>query len=80
MVSVRLDISFKKKFCRIKNSETKNRIIMQIQKIKENPLIGKPMRNTRKGTRELYISPFRLSYKIKDDKILILDLYHKDNQ
>ncbi len=40
------------------------------------------MRNTRKGTRELYIKPFRLSYVyFKDEnKIVLFDLYHKKKQ
>ena len=40
------------------------------------------MQYSRKGTRELYIPPFRLSYEYKkdEDKIIILDLYHKDKQ
>jgi len=48
-------------------------------KIINNPEIEKPMRNVRKGTRELYIKPFRLSYIYFVDKSLvyILDLYHK---
>lgn len=58
----------------------KMQIISQIEKIRENPETGKPMRFSRKGTRELYISPYRLSYTIKEGIIYILDLYHKDNQ
>ena len=48
----------------------------------ENPDVGKPMRNSRKATRELYIKPFRLSYAYFSDKNLIylLDLYHKKKQ
>jgi len=40
------------------------------------------MRYVRKGTRELYIGPFRLSYAyLKDEnKIIFLDPYHKDEQ
>ena len=54
----------------------------QVKKISENPEIGKPMRNVRKGTRELYIKPFRLSYSylVKENIIYILDLYHKKKQ
>jgi len=54
----------------------------QIKKISENPQIGKPMRNLRKGTRELYIKPFRLSYSyLRDENIVyVLDLYHKKLQ
>lgn len=40
------------------------------------------MRYTRKGTRELYVGSFRLSYEyLKEEEIVyILDLYHKDEQ
>ncbi len=36
----------------------------------------------RKGTREIYIKPFRLSYAyIKhENKVIFLDLYHKKEQ
>ena len=58
------------------------RIEKLIIKIIENPEIGKPMRNVRKGTREIYIKPFRLSYSYlkEDNKIILLDFYHKDEQ
>ena len=54
----------------------------QIAKIIAFPEIGKPMMYSRKGTREVYISPFRLSYAYieKEDKVVFLDLYHKDEQ
>ncbi len=80
MVEVIFDTRFKKIFKKIKDMALKERIINQIQKIKENPGVGKPMKYSRKGTRELYISPFRLSYKAEGDLIYILDLYHKDEQ
>jgi len=66
----------------VKDSSSKIRIWKQIAKLIENPEIGKPMRNVRKGTRELYVKPFRLSYAYskKEDKIILLDLYHKDEQ
>jgi len=80
MVDVILDPFFKKKFQKIKNNTIKEKIIKQLSKIKENPEIGKPMRFVRKGTRELYIPPFRLSYRMNGNVIYILDLYHKDEQ
>ena len=53
-----------------------------IVKIINNPEIGKPMRNVRKGTREVYVSPFRLSYAYdkNSDFLYLLDIYHKDEQ
>lgn len=82
MVKVLFDKKFKELFSKIKDNSTKLKIIKQIEKIKTNPEVGKPMRNVRRGTRELYIKPFRLSYEyLKDqDMVYILDIYHKDEQ
>ena len=82
MVKVDFHPSFQKIFSKIKDPILKKKIIKQVMKLKENPELGKPMKYTRKGTRELYIFPFRLSYLHlkKENKIVILDLYHKDEQ
>ena len=67
---------------KIKGKSIKEQIKKQIKKMLENPEIGKPMRYARKGTRELYIGSFRLAYAYlkKERKIILLDLYHKDEQ
>ena len=80
MVEVVFDPLFEKDFKKIKDRVLKEKVIKQISKIRGNPVIGKPMRYDRKGTRELYISPLRLSYKVEGDVIYILALYHKDEQ
>ncbi len=82
MVEVIFLNKFKKAFSKIKDSLLKERIIKQVEKIKINPEVGKPMRNVRKGTRELHIKPFRLSYIYVNEKntVYILDLYHKKKQ
>ena len=82
MVDVLFDDFFKRFFFKIRDNLLKEKIIKQIKKLKENPEAGKPMMNVRKGTRELYISSFRLSYiYYKDKKIVeILELYHKKKQ
>ena len=56
--------------------------IERVQAIKNNPEIGKPMRNVRKGTREVYIKPLRISYAYlkNEEKVIFLDLYHKKKQ
>ena len=53
-----------------------------ILKIINDPEIGKPMRFDRKGTREVYVKPFRLSYAYDKQKniLYLLDVYHKDEQ
>jgi len=82
MVEVEFTDEFKKIFSKIRDKSFKEKVIKQVSKIKLNPEIGKPMRNVRKGTRELHIKPFRLSYLYLNNKkvVYILDLYHKKKQ
>ena len=82
MVNVDRHPQFSKLFEKIKDNVLREKIKKQIEKIIVNPEIGKPMMYNRKGTREVYVSPYRLSYVYskEEDKIIILDLYHKDEQ
>jgi len=82
MVTVAYDKRFEHTIKKIKDQGLKDRVKKQITKVVENPEIGKPMRFTRKDTREVYVPPFRLSYTYlkEEDKIIFLELYHKDEQ
>lgn len=80
MVNVEFDSVFKKKVKKIKDNALKEKVKKQIAKVVRNPLIGKPMRFSRKGTREVYLSPYRISYLCFKNTIVFLDLYHKDEQ
>ena len=82
MVDIIYDDGFKKFVSKIKDNLLLVRIKKQIKKVVETPEIGKPMRNVRKGTRELYIPPFRISYVYRKNKGVIefLEIYHKDKQ
>jgi len=82
MLNVDYEPEFLKIICKIKDNPLKEHIKKQIQKIIENPEIGKPMRYDRRGSREVYIKPFRLSYAYikQENKLIFLDLYHKDEQ
>ena len=73
---------FEKRFRKIKNQALKDKLKKQIAKVIANPELGKPMRHSRNGSRELYIPPFRLSYAYlkEENKIIFLDFYHKDKQ
>lgn len=72
---------FKKQLKKLDNSR-KPDVRKLIMKVIKRPEIGKPMKNFRKGTRELYLSPFRLSYSYdkEEDFVLFLSIYHKDKQ
>lgn len=81
MVTVDYDPYFVKAFGKLDKS-IKVQVEKALLKIIDNPEIGKPMRYSRKGTREVYAGSFRLSYAYlaQENKIIILDLYHKDEQ
>jgi mRNA-degrading endonuclease RelE of RelBE toxin-antitoxin system len=82
MVTVFYHSYFEKQIRKIKDEGLKQRVKTQIKKIIEDPEVGKPMRYGRKGTRELYISPFRLSYlyEKEHERVVFLSFYHKDKQ
>ncbi len=82
MLEIEHSPDFLKKIEKIKDNGLKEKVKKQIAKIVESPEIGKPMMYSRKGTRELYVKPFRLSYAYlkQENKLIFLDLYHKDEQ
>jgi mRNA-degrading endonuclease RelE of RelBE toxin-antitoxin system len=82
MVTVRQMRRFRIKFNKIKDARLVTTIKKQIDKLIADPTVGKPMQYDRQGTRELYISPFRMSYAYlpSEDVVLLLDLYHKKKQ
>lgn len=82
MVKIYYHSIFEKQVKKIKDGKVKQQIKRQIQKIIEDPKTGKPMKYGRKGTRELYVSPYRFSYLYEKNKdiVVLLSLYHKDEQ
>jgi len=81
MVIVEYGTDFKRVFIKLDKS-VKIKLEKALIRIIANPKTGKPMRYARKGTREVYIAPFRLSYAYlpRENKIIILTLYHKGKQ
>ena len=47
----------------------------QINKILENPEVGKPLKYKR-GERTIYIKPFRLTYSIRYEEIILLTILY----
>ncbi len=82
MVNVKYDDNFIRIINKIKDASVKESIYKKIEKIIQDPEIGKPMRNVRKGTREVYVGHFRLAYlfSLSENLIEFLDFYHKDEQ
>lgn len=82
MLKITFNPKFIKTISKIKNNELKIKIKKQIEKIRNNPKIGKPMKYSGKGTRELYIKPFRIAYAYYEEQLhlIFLKIYHKDMQ
>jgi len=82
MLTIDYRKGFLKIISKIKNEAVKEKIKKQVEKIIENPEIGKPMQYNRKGTREVYVAPYRLAYAYipSENKLIFLDIYHKDEQ
>jgi len=68
---------FLKEFERIKDKSTKDKLIKHIDKILENPEIGKPLTHSLKGERSVHIKPLRLIYTFENDKIVLLRFEHR---
>lgn len=82
MVTVAYHPHFEKTIRNIRDARLRERVKQQIVKIISDPSVGKPMRYCRKQTREVYIPLFRLSYWFdkRNDTLVFLALYHKDEQ
>lgn len=80
-LTIVFDVAFEKALKKLKNP-LKEQAKKKIKKIIGRPTIGKPMKYSRKGTREVYIGSFRMSYiYLKgENTIYFLDFYHKNQQ
>ena len=63
---------------KIRKGPLKEKLEKQIKKITENPDFGKPLRYGLKGEWAIYVRPYRLIYKIEDDKLILLRFEHRD--
>ncbi len=54
-----------------------DRLYKQIEKIRENPDIGKPLRYDMKGERTIYVKPYRLIYRVDGETLLLLQFSHR---
>lgn len=68
---------FKASFTKLKDRKTKDRVIKQIEKIIENPDVGKPLRYGLKGERSVRVSPYRLVYSIEGETLYLLRFFHR---
>jgi len=70
---------FKEDFNKIKDKVTRIRIIKQLKKLEELPEAGKQLKYKWKNHRSIRIPPFRIIYRIEQDKIIINCFDHRKN-
>ena len=62
---------------KIKDKKIQNRIKKIIQKIIDDPEIGKPLKYELKGLRSVKLPPFRIIYEYKDNTIILYKFEHR---
>ena len=59
------------------DSSIKIKLIKQIEKIIQEPKIGKPLRYDLKGERTIYVKPYRIIYAFDKNTITFLRVQHR---
>ncbi len=68
---------FERDVRRIRDNLVNERISKQIEKIVEDPEVGKPLRYGLKGEWTVRVKPYRIIYAIQDDKLILLRFEHR---
>ncbi len=68
---------FERDVKKIRDKPLKEKLQKQIDKITENPSLGKPLRYGLKGEWSTYVKPYRLIYKVEGDKLILLRFEHR---
>lgn len=68
---------FKKDFKKIKDKSTRIRLINHLKKLEQLPESGKPLQYNLRGHRSTRVPPFRIIYRIEQDKIIINCFDHR---
>ena len=68
---------FRKDFSKIKDKSTRIKIINHLKKLEQLPESGKPLQYNLKGHRSIRIPPFRIIYRIEQDKITVNCFDHR---
>ena len=70
---------FKKDFKKIKDKTTRIKVIKQLKKLADMPEAGKPLAYNLKNHRSIRVAPFRIIYRLENDKIIINCFDHRGN-
>jgi mRNA-degrading endonuclease RelE of RelBE toxin-antitoxin system len=68
---------FRTEFKKIKDNATRLKIIKQLKKLSKSPDAGKPLKYELKNHRSIRITPYRIIYRLEQDKIIINCFDHR---
>lgn len=68
---------FRKDFKKIKDELTRLKIIKHIKKLEQLPESGKPLQYDLKNYRTVRMHPYRILYRLEEDKIIIVCFDHR---
>ncbi len=71
--------SFSRDIKHVRDGSILEKLKKQIEKVKEDPDAGKPLRYDRKGERTIYVKPYRLIYSFEGEKLFLLRFVHRDH-
>jgi len=69
---------FKKDIEKIRDKKVQERIKKLIQRIIDNPEVGKPLSYDLVGLRSLRVTPFRIIYEYKNNMITLIKFEHRE--
>jgi len=55
-----------------------SRVVKQVDKIIDDPFLGKPLKNILKNQRRVHVGSFVLIYRIRENEIKFLEFDHHD--
>ena len=70
-------LTFLKQLKKIKDKALKERLKKQLEKIVENPFIGKPLSYALRGERTVRVGMFRIVYSFNNNTIIFLKIKHR---
>ena len=68
---------FKKEFKKIKDKQTRLKLIKHLKKLEQLSESGKPLQYKLKGHRSVRVPPFRIIYRLEEDRIIINCFDHR---
>lgn len=68
---------FKHDLQKIKDNNVQKRVLKVVQKLIDNPNIGKPLKYDLVGLRSVRVSAFRIVYEMKDDTMILHKFQHR---